>query len=499
MKIFTKHPATQGQIVRKDFSGGLNTAISVDGIAENQLSEVMNMEIDHSTGQLKTVGGTKDILHIDTGDLFAVVVDSINNKMLIVKDNKEVCLSTSLDEPLGKLSGQLYPVYTAWEDGVLIASGGKLQYYNGKTLSTIDSPKANSVFIRAGRVLITDDTQIRYSGIGDENNWTDDSADASASKFVEAGYKDGGSFVGMVSLSSDILLIKDNRRVYRLSGEYPDWVMQEVSRQVECKNRLAFCAVADAVYVLGSNEFQVFQTTDQYGDVKPSNVAALVSREIQKLPADVKVKYIPALNQIWIIGNVGYVLIFDNASNAWFIRHFNSHVIDVWSVGDTTYIAKKDRVSVIDETVFYDNGLPLMWKFKAQRLISNHEYLLKRTQIAIAARTTDLYSGSINVGAAIIPLPLPAYRIRIWQNRSRIYKNRLKIMVSARNKGHYMQGDLVYNNINYVYGNTAKIFNTPSIIKESRNVFRSRFLDIGGSGSGGGFVLNSITMDIAEV
>ena len=137
MKIFTKHPATQGQIVRKDFSGGLNTAISADGIAENQLSEVMNMEIDHSTGQLKTVGGTKDILHIDTGDLFAVVVDSINNKMLIVKDNKEVCLSTSLDEPLGKLSGQLYPVYTAWEDGVLIASGGKLQYYNGKALSTI--------------------------------------------------------------------------------------------------------------------------------------------------------------------------------------------------------------------------------------------------------------------------------------------------------------------------------------------------------------------------
>ena len=67
-----------------------------------------------------------------------------------------------------------------------------------------------------------------------------------------------------------------------------------------------------------------------------------------------------------------------------------------------------------------------MWKFKAQRLISNHEYLLKRTQIAIAARTTDLYSGSINVGAAIIPLPLPAYRIRIWQNRSRIYKNHLK-------------------------------------------------------------------------
>ena len=59
MKIFNKHGEVQPPIVKADFSGGLNTVTQVDGIAENQLADVLNMESDFSTGKLQTVSARK--------------------------------------------------------------------------------------------------------------------------------------------------------------------------------------------------------------------------------------------------------------------------------------------------------------------------------------------------------------------------------------------------------------------------------------------------------
>jgi hypothetical protein len=213
-----------------------------------------------------------------------------------------------------------------WEDGLLIASGGKLQYYNGTTLVTLsDSPDAcTSVYTRAGRVVVTTANEVRYSGVGDETNWSEDSGDYSASVWVEAGYKDGGKFVGMASLSQDMLIFKDNRRVYRLSGEYPDWSIVEVSRNVECLGRTGFVSIANTVIVLGKNEVQAMQPTSDYGDVKPEGIGAKVTKELSKLTSSSRVRFVPPLSQVWFIGSQGNVLVLDTNHNAWFKRKFNS-------------------------------------------------------------------------------------------------------------------------------------------------------------------------------
>ena len=501
MRLGTKHP-NQQTVVRSDFSGGLNTAAAIEGIAENQLAEVINMEIDHSTGRLKTVGGTADVLLHD--DIYAVIYDSINKRFLVVLEDKTVHLATMQDgtigESLGTLTGDLFPVYTAWEDGVLIASGGKLQYYNGSTLTTIStSPDAQSVYIRAGRVVITDGDVVRYSGVGDETDWSEESGDDSSSVWVEAGYKDGGHFLGMASLSSDIIIIKDNRHVYRLSGEYPDWSIGEISRNVECIGRRSYCAVANAVFLLGKNEVSIIQATDQYRDSPPQNVATLITSEIKKLPADTLVRYVPPLGQVWFIADDGKVLLYDLSSQSWFTRQFNSKVIDVISVGAVVYVVKPNRISKIDENVFYDNDLPLEWSFRGQRLVSQHDFLLKRTQISVIPRSPEVYSGEISCGAVVIDLPVPSQNDLIYGARSLIWKNKAKISRVGRAKGVYSTGELIYQNTNMIHGNSKPIFEMRTIIKESRNVFRSKFIDVKGSGSMGGFILNSIMMDLAEV
>ena len=500
MKLSTKHGEAQTTVVRADFSGGLNTTANVDGIAENQLSLALNVEVDHATGRLRTVAGTTDVLKF--ADIFAAAYDEINRKLLLVTQDRKVFAVSedeTISDALGTLSGNLYPISTSWEDGLLLASGGKLQYFNGTTLETIsDSPNATGVYIRAGRVLVTDDNNVRYSDVGDETNWTDDTNDDSSSKFVEAGYKDGGKLIGMVNLSTDVLLVKNNRRLYRLSGEFPNWSIVEVSRNVEASGRMGFCAVTDSVFILGRNSVQNIQTTNTYGDMKPQNVSTLITSEIQKLPANAMLRFVPPLNQIWAISGKT-ALMFDLVTNSWYKREFNSPVVDVISIGDEVFIVKPDRVSKLDGGTFYDSDAPLQWKWQAQRLVSQHEYLLKRTQVSVIPLSTLLYAGQIRVGAVIIGLPLPDRNLKIYHNRSRIYKNHVKICLTGRRRFVYAKGEYIFESLEPIYGNPQKIFSRPTIIKESRNVFRSRFIDVGGRGSVGGVIFVAVVLDIAEV
>lgn len=66
MRLASKHGENNQQrsILKGDFMGGLNTSMSAEDIAENQLSDVLNMEVDHDSAKLRTVAGTVDILQI---------------------------------------------------------------------------------------------------------------------------------------------------------------------------------------------------------------------------------------------------------------------------------------------------------------------------------------------------------------------------------------------------------------------------------------------------
>jgi hypothetical protein len=233
--------------------------------------------------------------------------------------------------------------------------------------------------------------------------------------------------------------------------------------------------------------------------VFPENAATLITSEIQKLPANAHVRYIPPLSQVWFIGKEGGVLIYDLAGKAWYARKFNSPVVDVFSVGNKVYVAKEDRLSRLDDATFYDAGRPLLWRFKAQRLVSKHEYLLKRTEVSIIPFAADLYSGHVYCGAVMLGLPMPTRAVKIYHNRSPIWKNRVKIHSSGRVKGVFAAGERIYKNMEMVYGSRMPIFNRRTISKFSTNVFRSKFLDMGGYGTMGGFTLNHILIDIAEV
>ena len=210
MRLANKHANVQN-IRYSDFSGGLNTTDAVENIADNELSQAVNVEI--YKGQLKTVAGNKAVYKDNSVTFDGIIYDSIESKTLLVDTSHKVYLleDSKLTEK-GTLTGTSEMQYAAWEDGVLIASGGKLQYYHGGTLETVtNSPDVSrGVFIKQGRVWTFYDDVLKCSGVGDETNWTQKSDDNSSSQFLQIGYKDGGKIVGVSSLSSDTLIFKDN-------------------------------------------------------------------------------------------------------------------------------------------------------------------------------------------------------------------------------------------------------------------------------------------------
>lgn len=480
MRRGVKHQ-NQFQIVYSDFSGGLNTSTSIDTIADNQLAVASNVEVDHATGNLRTVAGTITVRKIS--DIFAALHDAINNKLLIIKSDKKVYVfdfeTKKVSKSLGTLTGDLYPIATSWEDGLLIASGGKLQYYNGEKLKTLEnSPTATSVYVRAGRILVTDKNSIHYSSVGDEETWLADTDDESSGIFVEAGYKDGGELLAMVNLSQDVLMIKNNRRVYRLSGEFPNWQMNEVSRNIEVSGRLSICSVADSVYILGRNEVQHLQTTSDYGDVKPENVAMLITSEIQILQENALLRFLPPLRQIWAIqGDVA--LVFDLVTNSWFKRKFNSPVVDVISVGTKVFVIKADQIATIKENTFSDSGHKLHWKWQGKRLVSHYDYFLKCVSVSFSP-TNLVYKGQIRVGSVIVDLP----------EGEKLFGRRRFILSKS---------PPIYGNLEEIFDNETPIFDWSSIVAENHNVFRSKFLDVMGNGNKGGQVFHSVKLDLVEV
>lgn len=475
MGLSAKH-IRQQTVARYDFTGGLNLTTVAEMIGDNQMAEAVNVEIDRATGSLKTACGAVCIYKSPV-PIRALLYDSINSRYLIVSGEDVYRSNLASSVHVGKLTGKRFPVYTAWEDGILIASGGKLQYWNGKRLLTIkDSPEnCNGVYIRAGCVFVYHGNEIRHSAVGDEENWTEDNNVDSASKFVEAGYKDGGEIIGLANLSSDVLIIKSNGRVYRLSGEYPNWSIREISRNVDCLNSTSYCAVANSVLILGANKLQAINTSQEYGDMKAVNVAQNVTNLFYRMtPANARLVFVAPLNQVWMLGGARErIVVYDLTFNAFTERQFNSEIVDVVSVNDAVFVVRKDKVTQLEESVFSDevfckSEAPLSWRFMGKRMTSYYEYLLKRMR-ATYIPLDCAGEAKVSVGDIFLkPRPAPP-------------------------------SPLVLDNHELVYGNERLIFPIENYFEDTRCVYRNHYLDVSGSGDGSPVILLKIEFDVAEV
>lgn len=509
MRLSTKH-ANQQSVMLQDFTGGLNVSCTENLIADNELAEVINMEIDSNSKLLRTVQGT-DTLYTTTEYTFKSAAFDILNSALILftEDNKILATKDFFEvKEVGTLTGTGEVITAMWEDGLLIASGGKLQYVKGtENIETIEtSPEhCNGVYIRSGRVLVFDDTdQVLFSGVGDETNWTQDTNDPSSSLFAQIGYKVGGHIMGMVNMSKDILFIKSNGMVFRLENEYPDWRISELGRNIFCKGTASYCNMVNSVLIMSDISLQNIQTTQEYGDMKPTNIGSKVASKIANLPSNTKLRYVPPLNQVWCIGENGYVLVLDCNTNAFFQRQFNDVAVDVLSINNDVYVIKENAICKLNAgDVFYDADEPLRFKVRMKIRMADYQYLIKRLTICVTPLQYMYVSNShFDIGTIKVPLPHLVPSSYINDNKQYIFRNS-EPLPYRNNKNIYTRAsDKVADSFEPIYNskfNKQQLQNLETIRKTKRVVYRSPNIRISGVGMGEPFILNFIQADVAEV
>lgn len=512
MRLSNKHANPQ-LIEYKDFSGGLNTSNASEMIQQNELAKAVNVQIDQSTGLLKTVAGMDTIITDSEKTFDELIYDSIGDEfLLITRDGSVFALSRSdanvaINNPTeveltakGSLTGNGRVASAIWEDGVIIASGGKLQYYHAGTLETItESPETcKGAFVKEGRVWTFWGDELHASGVGDEHQWENDPDDESKSQWLQIGYKDGGSIVGLCALSSDTLVFKDNHHAYRVAGSFPDWVVKEVGRSIDCKALDCCLPVGNGVITLGDARMQAVSVTEEYGDMKAAELSIKVAADI-RATGEAKLRYVSPLNQVWILNRATDTFLFyDIGCQGFFHRRYRGMTRDVVSIQDDIYILKEHGFYKNTERHMTEDGEPIRWAFQGKTMVSNNHYLIKRVSANITPYFENYAEEWFKVGDVVVWGGLPWTSRGIWHNFAQIYHNPLPIK-GTKSRGLYQNSDEVYDNEDYIYGNETYIRSINCYNSGTRCVNRRPSIPVRAKGGGGITLFNGITFEIAEV
>lgn len=498
MRISSEH-ANQQTVRFSDFSGGLNTTDAPESIAENELSRSINVEIYN--GQLKTVAGDRAIYKSSGVSFDSIIYDSIESKMLLTDTSRNVyLLEDGALTSKGTLTGTAEIQYAAWEDGVIIASGGKLQYYHGGTLETLaNSPDVcRGAFIKQGRVWTFYDDELKCSAVGDETAWTNDSNDASSSQYLQVGYKDGGKIVGVCSLSSDVLIFKDNHHAYHLAGAYPDWSLSEIGRQIDCKGYHACVALGNSTLTLGRAKMQAVNVTDDYGDMMARDISQKIYQDIVSLPATVRLRYLPSLNQVWLLASTHTFLFLDANTGGWFTRRYNDYVVDAVEADGAVYLLKRSGLFVLDGSLQSDDGHDMLWRFSPKTLVSDNNYLIKRVRIDTTPLHTNYANETLYVGRVRLNVMQPESADWIYENQESIYNSELGIR-SVKARALETDSEVLYLSPEELFESELPLVVQSTYRSETRCVDREKSIHTSAYGSGGITVFNSIAFDIVEV
>lgn len=497
MRLSNKHKNVQ-TISYMDFSGGLNTNDTPENIQQNELSKSVNVEI--YKGQLKTVAGTTNLYYQEDGNFTDLIYDSIGGAFLMVDSERNVYKAGEELTKVGSLTGQDNVVYASWESGVLIASGGKLQYYHADTLETLDtSPDVcRGVFIKSGRVWVYHGDRLECSGVGDKTQWEHDSSDESKAQWVDIGYKDGGIIMGVTTLSSDTIIFKSNSHAYHLAGDYPNWSINEIGRQIHCKCYNGCIALVNNAITIGRSSVQSIGVTDSYGDMQATNIASKIYGDICALPATIKPRYIPQLNQIWVLQDNKQFLFYDANVGGWYYRKFNSPVMDVVEAEGAVYILKPTGLYVMDPTHMKDDGEPMQWMFHLQNILANNRLLVKRVWVDTTPLHNEYCAAKFRIGGVGIEAAQPDTAYELYENEAYLYDSDLPLWPPGKSS-MYSNSEELYDSPEPLYDSDLPLLAPEMYRAEKRCCDNRKSVQVRGAGEGGMTIINNISFDFVEV
>lgn len=273
-----------------DLTGGMNIARSPEFLKENECVLLENMEFDIEGDKLRTRRGLGKPLYTFHTEITHIYNDYEMNDFFVFLKDKKVYRYEFGKTPqyIGTLNGEATrPSCCKFGGNLLIASGSKLQKYNYQELKEIaDSPQADIVFERLGRVVISKVGQdlLIYSAIGNDEDWHENSNDESARKDVNVGYKDGGDIVGVAKVATDLFVFKSNGIIYTVQNEPSDWNIMPLGSKSDFLSQHAMLNLNKDVVFLSTTGLKSYATSQEYANFEPKDIGEkcnpLIKRQV---------------------------------------------------------------------------------------------------------------------------------------------------------------------------------------------------------------------------
>lgn len=386
-----------------DFSGGINSSVSPQFLADNEYQMIKNFEFDMN--RLKTRGGVSAPLATYPDDIVAFYYDDSTKCYLVCLKNKDIYEEdlSSLHNKVGVLEGDNKPNFCSFDGKIFIASGGHLQYYDyaKHAVTTIEeSYLCDFVFERLGRIVVCHegDDNLYYSAVGDpyETGWKDVSNDDSTSKFIEIGYKDNGDILKAMPISGDIAVFKSNGRIYTLSGEYPNWSLLMTGENTDAINAEAIVVLGSSVAFMSNSGIKTLESVQTYGNFTVNELGRKFNKSL------VGNIYAPAMfnivrkRQLVIVPNTAneeeskkvFCYQYDVGAGIYF--EFAIPIVDMQDTINGVMIASGKSLYRWDKQYLDDNGTAIEQEIITKELKSTRRLYTRRLEASFEGTKDDV-------------------------------------------------------------------------------------------------------------
>lgn len=389
----------QGQMVSLAFgnaTGGMNTAVPPTQLADNEVQWLENYEYDYNL--LRSRGGLSRPLVTLNEDISNFYYDQINGAFLVYTvDRKIYHIREQIANFVGTLNGDDEPVTCKFGNEFYIASGDKLQVYDGNGELTVieGSFLCDNVFERNGRLVTSHrgDDNLYFSSVGDAKSevaWLEDSNDDSTSKWVEIGYKDDGDIITCKPLAQDLLIFKTNGRIYSLSGDFPSWVVQQVGERSMAENRLrSIEIVGDSVAFITRAGIRDVSTVQSYGNFQLGEVGYKINNTISQQVFEPTCWNIISKRQLIIAPNrndMSTLFVYQYNMQAGYILTFPYPIKDMADTLDGVIVAIGNSLHRWSFDYPTDNGIVIQSRLKSRSVQTVNKFFTRKWDIDIKGR-----------------------------------------------------------------------------------------------------------------
>ena len=482
------NPKKEQRIFYPAFDGGLNLSVPPESLQRNELREAVNVEFSATTGAMTVRGGLMKVAGMGMTARSVAPLPGLRGFLAVDEfDTVRYFTWNRVENVYGTLSGESELSAVQWDSYYLVASGGKLQKLitsSSNELDTIEaSPsKCRQVFVRAGRVgVVTENNEIRFSAVGDCESWENDPDDESTGQYLEIGYKDGMDINAVIPLSKDLIIFKspenepDKGTIYRLTGDFPNWVVLEVAHNTGTFSQRSVCAVGNDVFYAGVSGIASLSAVTSYGEIQTSWPDRKVNPVLsQELSAEAELWNIPVKQQLWVKTqkNARVIWVLDYSLGIW--TKFEYHIELMYADGSNgkTYVFMGNNVYIqLDGKHADDLGLletEIRATLKMGTLLTGNQVLVKRAFVSFRI--------------------LPACRAELLLGKFRM------------NFSHETITDYIYEKSDIAYECADKLIPFEKTITSRRQcIVRDWSVTPEVIMTGGGCALSTMGLDIAEV